>query len=60
METLGPLKRVYRGYIGIIGYILGLYWANGKENGMYCSILGFYWDDGKCSGNCYVGFRVRV
>ena len=33
METLGPLKRVYRGYIGIIGYILGLYWDNGKENG---------------------------
>ena len=25
METLGPLKRVYRGYIGIIGYILGLF-----------------------------------
>ena len=23
METLGPSKRVYRGYIGIMGYILG-------------------------------------
>ena len=27
-------------YIGIIGYILGLYWDNGKENGNYYSILG--------------------
>ena len=23
------------GYIGIIGYILGLYWDNGEENGNY-------------------------
>ena len=23
------------GYIGIIGYILGLYWDDGKENGTY-------------------------
>ena len=23
----------YRGYIGIMGFILGLYWDNGKENG---------------------------
>ena len=22
-----------------IGYILGLYWDNGRENGNYCSIL---------------------
>ena len=26
---------LYRGYIGIIGYILGLYGDNGKENGHY-------------------------
>ena len=26
METLGPLKRVYRGYIGIIGCILRIFW----------------------------------
>ena len=35
----------------IIGYILGLYWDNGKENGNYYSIigntLGLYWDNGK-------------
>ena len=23
------------GYMGIIGYILGLYWDHGKENGNY-------------------------
>ena len=31
--------RDYRGYIGIIGYILGLCWDSGKENGNY--YLGF-------------------
>ena len=35
METLGPLKRVYRSYIGIIGFTLRLYGVNGKENGNY-------------------------
>ena len=30
---------LYWGSIGIIGYILGLYWDNGKENGKY--YLGF-------------------
>ena len=30
--------RDYRGYIGIMGYILGLYRDNGKENGSYYSI----------------------
>ena len=25
----------YKGYIGIIGYMLGLYRDNGKENGNY-------------------------
>ena len=44
METLGPLKGVYRDSIGVI---LGLYRENGKENGNYYSILGFYWDNGK-------------
>ena len=38
MET----ARDYRGYIGIIGVILGLYRDNGKENGNYYSILGLY------------------
>ena len=40
--------------IGVIGYILGLYRDNGKENGNYCSIqgyigfiLGLYRDNGK-------------
>ena len=27
--------RDYRVYIGIIEYILGLYWENGKEDGNY-------------------------
>ena len=46
---------------GIIGYILGLYWDNGKENGNYRDhrgyigiigyILGLYWDNGKENGN---------
>ena len=26
------------GYIGIIGYILGFYWDNGKENGHYYNV----------------------
>ena len=28
-----------RGYIGIRGCILGLYWDNGKQHGNYYSIL---------------------
>ena len=28
-------KPLYRGFIGIIGVILRLYWDNGKENGNY-------------------------
>ena len=28
-ETLGPLKGLYRDFIG---FILGYYWENGKEN----------------------------
>ena len=35
METIG----IYRGFIGILGYILGLYRGDGKENGSY--YLGF-------------------
>ena len=37
MET--TIMGLYRGYIGIIGSILGLYRVNGKENGNY--YLGF-------------------
>ena len=33
--------RDYRGYVGIIGYILGLYWDNGKENGNYRDYRGY-------------------
>ena len=29
------------GYIGIIGYILGLYRDNGKENGNYYFLMGY-------------------
>ena len=29
------LKGLYRGYIGIIGNILGLFWVNGKEDVNY-------------------------
>ena len=36
------MEATIMGYIGIIGYILGLYWGNGKENGNYYSILGLY------------------
>ena len=36
METLGPFKGIYRGYIGVIW---GFYRDNGKENGSY--YLGF-------------------
>ena len=39
----------------IIGYIMGLYRDNGKENGNYCNIIrymmGLYWDNGKEIGN---------
>ena len=45
------------GYIQIIGYILGLYRDNGKENGNYYSIMGYNilscWDSGKENGNYY-------
>ena len=33
------MDNTYRGYIWIIGFILGLYWDNGKGNGNYH--LGF-------------------
>ena len=29
---------LYRSYMGIIGYILGEYWDNGKSNGNYYNI----------------------
>ena len=62
MGTLGPLKRVYRSYIGIIECILGSYRDNAKENGNYYK--GFYRDNGKENGNYYnglyrvLGFRI--
>ena len=37
MQT--TIMGLYRDYIG---YILGLYWDNGKENGKTTSILGVY------------------
>ena len=33
------MEATIMGYIGILGYVLGLYWDNGKENGTY--YLGF-------------------
>ena len=39
METIGVIY--YRGCIRIIGYMLGLYRDNGKENGHYSLILGY-------------------
>ena len=36
------METTIMGYIGIIGYILGLYWDNGKENGNYYN--GLYRD----------------
>ena len=35
MEATKGYIRLYRDYIGIIGYMLGLYRDNGKENGNY-------------------------
>ena len=48
------------GYIGIIGYILGLYWENGKENVNCYSILGIFRDNGTANGNFYLGFQVGI
>ena len=42
------------GYIGILGYILGLYRDNGKENGNY--YIGLYWDHREYSVS---GLRVQ-
>ena len=39
METIGIIGLTYA-YIGVIGYMLGLYWDNGEENGNY--YLGFW------------------
>ena len=35
METLGPLREYIGYYNMVLGYILGLYGDNGKENGNY-------------------------
>ena len=47
------METTIMGYIGILGYILGIYWDNGKENGNYYSILVLYWENGKENGNYY-------
>ena len=33
--TIGILLGLYRAHIRIIGYMLGLYWDDGKEHGSY-------------------------
>ena len=44
------METTIMGYIGVIlGYILGLYWDNGKENGNYylgslCTQMPFFWN----------------
>ena len=40
MEATGDYGGLYRDYIGVIGYIWGLYRDNGKEHGSYYSFLG--------------------
>ena len=35
------METTMMGYVGIIGYILGLYGDNGKESGNYYSIKGY-------------------
>ena len=36
------MEATLMGYIGTVGYILGFYWDNGKENGNYYN--GLYRD----------------
>ena len=36
-----------------MGYTLGLFRDNGKENGNYCSMLGLDWANGKENGSYY-------
>ena len=36
------METTIMGCMGIIGYVLVLYWENGKENGNYSSTLGIY------------------
>ena len=36
------METTIMGYLGIVGYILGYYWDNGKENGNYYN--GLYRD----------------
>ena len=50
----------------VIGYIIGVYRDNGKENGNYYIIIGYiigvYRDNGKENGNYYIiiGYRIGV
>ena len=60
-------KRIQPPCRDYMGFILGLYWDNGKENGNYYSILGLlYRDNGKENGNYYstpdlfLPFRVKA
>ena len=55
METRGPLEGVCRDYLG---FVLGLYWDYGKDNGSYYSILKIYRDDGKANGSYCLGLRA--
>ena len=46
LETLMEknIETTIMGYIGIIGYILGLYWDNGKENGNHYRLMEYiFW-----------------
>ena len=47
VETLGANQGLYRGYIGILGYILALYRDDGKENSNYSRV-------GDCFEKCKV------
>ena len=56
-------KKIETTIMGYMGYMLGLYRDNGKENGNYYIIieytLGLYWENGKENGNYYNGlYRV--
>ena len=62
------METTIMGCIGIIGYVLGLYWNNGKENGNYYIVywvLGLgckAWKNSLCCGtsrNCKLRANVH-